>query len=72
MIKICEVCHKTPCSHRCPNASQPKIIGECAQCQEKLREDYEYYVDNSGNKYCSLECVHDYHGIKSKEWSDFY
>jgi hypothetical protein len=48
----------------------PKIRGYCKQCKEELREDYEYYIDNNDNKYCSCECAIKYYGIYSKDWEE--
>lgn len=70
MIKICKVCGYSICNSRCPNAPEPKVLGKCEQCEEELREDYEYYTDNNDNKFCSEDCALEYHGIKSKEWED--
>ena len=66
---MCEYCGSTGvCRPRCPNAPDPKIHGYCEQCGAELREDYEYYTDNGGSKYCSFECAIEYNGIKSREW----
>lgn len=54
---------------RCPNTSEPKVRGYCEFCNEELREDYEYYGDNQGNKFCSDGCALKYHGVESKEWN---
>ena len=67
---MCKVCGYFKCHPQCPNAPEPKIMGVCEECGEELREDYEYYTDNSEVKYCSLECAIKYNGIKSKDWSD--
>ncbi len=67
---MCEFCHKYPHDYRCPNAPEPKVRGYCLQCTEDLREDYEYYIDNDGNEFCSDDCALKYHGIKSKEWEE--
>lgn len=66
---MCEFCHRlSGHSSQCPNAIEPKVRGLCSKCGEILREDYEFYKDDGNNKFCSLECAIDYHGIKSKEW----
>ena len=67
-VMMCSECWQTPCHPRCPNAPEPKVRGQCKQCGEDLREDYEYYTDNDDNKFCSDDCALEYHGIKSKEW----
>lgn len=65
---MCDICRSYPCHPRCPNAPDPKIRGHCEHCRCGLREDYEYYIDNEDNKFCSYDCALEYHGIKSKEW----
>ena len=68
---MCEYCHYIGRHHpMCPNAPQPKIRGYCEHCEDPLREDYEYYTDNDGNKFCSDDCALEYHGIKYKEWEE--
>ncbi len=51
-----------------PDAPIPQKMGECAQCSYELREDYTYYEDDEGNKFCSKDCACDYHKIEEKEW----
>ena len=70
MINICSECLQAPCHPRCPNAPEPKVRGHCEQCNEELREDYEYYTDSENNKFCSDDCALEYHGIKSREWEE--
>ena len=67
-VTMCEICHSSFCSRRCPNASESKVKGRCEQCGEELREDYEYYTDNENNKFCSEDCAVEYHGIKIQDW----
>ena len=69
---MCEYC-KLPCGlHHpsCPKAQDPPVMGYCIQCNQELRQDYEYYIDNEDNKFCSEECAIQYHGIKEMEWDD--
>ena len=67
---MCEYCLRTGEHHpRCPNAPEPKIRGYCEVCKVDLREDYEYYTDGFDNKFCSVDCAIEYHGVKSKEWN---
>lgn len=51
-----------------PDAPIPRKMGECAQCGYELREDYSYYEDDEGNKFCSKDCAWDYHKIEEKDW----
>lgn len=66
----CEYCHHEPHYTRCPNAPEPKIHGYCAECYEPLRDDYPYWTDNDGNKFCSEECDEKHNGIIEKEWDE--
>ena len=69
-VIMCEYCHYISGHHpRCPNAPEPKVHGYCQQCGGELLEDYEYYVDNEDNKFCSDDCACLYHGIASKTWA---
>lgn len=52
---ICEICRKSPCDTRCPNAPEPPVIHECASCGEEIREGDTYYRLD-GIPYCE-ECV---------------
>lgn len=65
---MCEYCHQYPHNCKCPNAPEPKVRGICEQCGEELREDYEYFTDDLGNKFCSKECAMEYYGVKVKSW----
>lgn len=67
---MCEICRSDPCNARCPNASEPEIMGICVKCGENLREDYGYFEDSYGNVFCSQECAVNYHGIEEKEWNN--
>ena len=72
-ITMCECCQWVGGHHpKCPNAPESKIRGYCLRCNEELREDYEYYTDKDGNKFCSLECANKFHGIVYKEWDDLF
>ena len=66
---MCSCCNWIGGHHpRCPNSPEPKVRGYCKQCEDELREDYEYYTDNDDNTFCSEECAIKYHSIESKEW----
>ena len=66
---MCEYCLRVIGHHpSCPYSPEPEIRDYCLQCNEPLREDYEYYSDNENNNFCSEDCAIEYHGIKSKEW----
>lgn len=67
---MCEICRSSPCNSRCPNVSEPKIIGNCEQCSGSIRSDYTYYCDYENNMFCCEECAVKYYGIEETEWND--
>ncbi len=67
---MCEMCRRSPCHPRCPNADPPKVIGQCVQCGQDLTADYTYYSDADGNLYCSKECALDYIGVTEEEYDE--
>ena len=60
---MCDVCRSSPCDPRCPNAETQKYF--CTNCGELITEDDEPYTDER-NKFCSLGCALDYHGIEKE------
>lgn len=60
---MCEICGRTPCHPRCPNA-EDIIIGVCAQCQADLCEGDRVWQDADGNLFCDRDCALEYYGIE--------
>ena len=54
---MCDVCLKSPCDPRCPNAPEPPIVFVCSGCGEFIREG-DCYWDIMGEQYCE-ECIDD-------------
>lgn len=54
---MCDICHKTPCDYRCPNAPDPATIYECAFCGEPIVAGDIYYHHDS--KYYHEDCFPD-------------
>lgn len=52
---MCDVCWKTPCDPRCPNAPEPKKFGKCNECGYDIYEGDDYYEIN-GETYCEA-CI---------------
>ncbi len=51
---MCEICNKTPCDTRCPNAINESVC--CAECGAELYAgEYAYILD--GEAYCE-DCIH--------------
>ena len=44
------------------------LIAECTMpgCHVKIFSDCEYFTDDSGNIFCSSDCVLEYYGIEKK------
>lgn len=40
-----------------------RIIGRCEHCEESLWDDNELWTDEEGNRFCSVECAMEFHGI---------
>lgn len=62
---MCEICLRSPCSPRCPNALEPPVIYLCTGCGEEIRDGYEYY-DVDGEPYCE-DCV----SLRTAERDDY-
>ena len=52
---MCEICMKTPCDSRCPNASEPPIAFYCVACHKPIYQ-YDEYYELEGDAYC-YECI---------------
>ena len=68
---MCRECRQVPHHPKCPNALEPIFLGYCELCGEGLREDYEYYTDDNGYRFCSENCAIEFYGIRAKEWTGF-
>ena len=54
---MCDICHRTPCDSRCPNAPDPPTVYTCKYCGEPVVAGDEY-VDVDGDYYHE-ECFED-------------
>lgn len=52
---MCEICHRSPCHPRCPNAPDPPAVFICSGCGHEIYEGEEYW-DILGEQYCTY-CV---------------
>ena len=43
-------------------------MSHCEKCREELYEEYEIWIDDNGNKFCSEDCAKDYYGIKEMDY----
>lgn len=66
---MCEICHRTPCDPRCPNASEPRVVGLCTNCGHEIYEgDDGYYVNDEW--WCE-ECMNDcYRTAEADDFND--
>lgn len=67
---MCYVCHQSTCSPTCPNAEEPKSVGECEYCGFSIRltEDDEF-IEVDGKMY-HLDCLSDMAGNEIAELFD--
>ena len=48
--------------------SDERVFGYCEICGEKITdENDEYYVNEQGEVFCSLECMMEYYGVTKVE-----
>lgn len=52
---MCDICLKSPCHPRCPNAPAPIAVFVCAGCGEDIYEGDDYW-DLLGEQFCS-DCI---------------
>lgn len=53
---MCDVCLKSPCDSRCPNAPETPVACTCDNCGEPIRIGDEYYREAGGENLC-MSCV---------------
>lgn len=41
---MCDVCFRTPCSGRCPNAPEPEGVATCSRCENPIFVGEEYAI----------------------------
>ena len=52
---MCQICGKSPCHPRCPNAPDPIPDHRCSKCGEGIFENDEYAIID-GQYYC-YDCI---------------
>ena len=55
-----------------PDAPEPRIMGECMNCKEELREDYSYFTDDYENTFCCRDCALEFYNLRETEWPEDY
>lgn len=54
---MCEVCRRSWCDSRCPNAAEPPVVTLCYWCDREIHEGDDYY--HVGDRdYCE-DCIKD-------------
>ena len=54
---MCDVCYRSPCDPRCPNAPEPPSVFVCSGCGDDIREG-DIYVELMGEQWC-MSCIKD-------------
>ena len=40
---MCDICLRTPCDSRCPNAPEPLAVYTCKYCEDDILEGEDYF-----------------------------
>ena len=60
VVPICDVCMKSPCDPRCPNAPDPKPVFICSGCGDDILDgDKVWHI--LGEQFCK-DCIDDSEG----------
>ena len=62
---MCEICLKSPCHSRCPNAPEPVPVFICSGCGGEIYEGDDYW-DVLGEQFCEA-CIRDARRIAERE-----
>ena len=66
---MCEICHRSPCHPRCPNASDPPVVGLCTNCGHEIYDgDDGYYVNDEW--WCE-DCMRGCFRIAEADFDDY-
>lgn len=63
---MCDICLKTPCDSRCPNADEPIVVHQCSNCGYGIHENKTYYNIN-GKPWCK-SCIEECETLAEVEW----
>jgi hypothetical protein len=58
---MCNICLKSPCDYRCPNAPDPPEVYVCSVCSHPILEGEDYW-DIMGEQWCET-CVDKAKGV---------
>lgn len=62
---MCDVCLKSPCDPRCPNAQDPPAVHVCSGCGRDILDGDKFYRV-MGEPFCE-ECIEDSEEIAEHE-----
>lgn len=54
---MCDICLKSPCDPRCPNAPDPPRVYVCSGCGDDILDGDDYW-DIMGEQWCE-DCIED-------------
>lgn len=57
---MCDICMKSPCDPRCPNAPEPPVVFICSGCGDPIYDGDDYW-DVMGEQWCE-KCIDDAKG----------
>ena len=55
---MCDVCLKSPCDPRCPNAPEPQTVFICSGCGEHILDGDDYW-EILGEQFCE-SCIDEF------------
>lgn len=58
---MCEICLRSPCHVRCPNAPEPIPVFICAECGNDIHDGEDYY-EVLGEQFCE-HCIDNAKGV---------
>jgi hypothetical protein len=58
---MCEICLRSPCHNRCPNAPDPRAVFICSGCGRDIYDGDDYW-DVMGEQFCE-RCIDNAKGV---------
>ncbi len=67
---MCDICLRSPCHPRCPNAPEPPVVTSCIHCGEHIHEGEDYY-NIDGEPWCE-NCIDDCRTVAEADEPDYF